>query len=263
MSGIQNRKALSDAASSIRHTIHADDDQPIAHIVSAPILTRDILAAGGAIALAANDDPTAHLHSESERAASLDAFTASRPTGDVWIFAYGSLIWNPALNIAERRIGRVQGWHRTFCLSMTAGRGTAAHPGLALGLDQGGECLGVAYRIAADNVSSELPLLWSREMLLGGYIPQWVEIADADGEAFGHAITFTIDARHRHYAGDISPRATVQRLATAVGSWGSAADYLFRSIAALREHNIYDADLEKVGALVEAALLLSIWPKAA
>ncbi len=227
---------------------------------AAPVLTRELLVAGGAAALVANDDPEALFFSEAERAASLNAFMQSRPVGDIWVFAYGSLIWNPAMKTAERRVARVDGWHRTFCLSITVGRGTPAQPGLALGLDPGGDCWGVAYRIAEADIASELPVLWSREMLLGGYTPQWMEIFGADGRPFGHAIAFTSDAKHRHYAGNISLRATIQRLATAVGSWGSAADYLFRTIEALRNHSIYDVELEKIGALVEAATSLSIWP---
>lgn len=201
--------------------------------------------------------------SEEERAASLDVFMRARPAGPLWVFAYGSLIWNPALKTAERRIARVEGWHRTFCLSMTVGRGTPALPGLALGLDYGGECLGVAYRIAEEELQPELRVLWSREMLLGGYTPQWVEVLGVDGMPFGHAVTFAIDDEHHHYAGDISLRTTIRRLATAAGNWGSAADYLFRTIEALRMQGIHDADIEKVGALVEAAMLLSIWPAAA
>lgn len=228
-----------------------------------PVLTRELLAAGGVLALVANDDPTIHVLSEAERAASLEAFMQFRPSGDIWVFAYGSLIWNPAMKTAERRIARVRGWRRTFCLSMTAGRGTRSLPGLALGLDRGEECLGVAYRIGEEDIASELPVLWGREMLLGGYTPQWIEAMGPDGEPFGHAISFMIDESHRNYAGDISPRAIIQRLATAAGSWGSAADYLFRTIEALRAHNIYDADLERVGALVEDAMSPSIWPQAA
>lgn len=185
-----------------------------------PVLNRTLLSTGDAGSLLMNDDPSINLISDVERRASLATFMKSRPDGDLWVFAYGSLIWNPAMRIAERRIARVNEWHRTFCLSMTAGRGTSTIPGLALGLDRGGECLGVAYRIAEQDVASELPILWSREMLLGGYIPQWTEVRGAGGEVFGHAITFIIDAQHSHYAGDISLRATVRRLATAAGSWG-------------------------------------------
>lgn len=228
-----------------------------------PVLSRQTLADGGAVALVTRDDPDARILTEEERRASLAGFMASRPAGDVWIFAYGSLIWNPAIETAERRVAAVEGWHRTFCLSMSAGRGTPARPGLALGLDDGGACLGVAYRLAERDVASELEVLWRREMLLGGYRPEWVELIGGDGTVFGHGVAFVIDASHRHYVGEIPLRATIQRLATAEGSWGSAADYLFRTVEGLRSHGIEDSELERVGALVEAAMLLAFWREAA
>ena len=157
--------------------------------------------------------------------------------------------------VAERKIALIEGWHRRFCLSMTAGRGTVAQPGLALGLDHGEVCTGVAYRIAENNLQSELPLLWRREMLFGGYIPRWVEIRDIGGRSAGSAITFTIDTQHRHYAGGLSRRDIVQRLSTAAGSWGTAANYLFSTINALRFHDIRDVDMEYIGAHVAAASL--------
>ena len=237
--------------------------QPGVDVNAAPILTRDLLASGGAASLVAPDDPDVQLHSETARDASLDSFLKHRPPGDVWVFAYGSLIWNPAMKVAESRVATVTGWHRAFCLAMTAGRGTAARPGVALGLDQGGTCRGIAYRLKESDLSSELPLLWNREMLFGGYVPQWVEIRDADEGPLGQALTFVIDRSHRHYAGTLSQRARLERLATAAGSWGSAADYLFRTIRALRSHGIRDAELEETGTLVEAALLLAIWSDAA
>ena len=133
--------------------------QPGVDVNAAPILTRDLLVSGGAVSLAARDDPDVQLHSETARAASLDSILIHRPPGDVWVFAYGSLIWNPAMKVAESRVATVTGWHRAFCLAMTAGRGTAARPGVALGLDQGGTCRGIAYRLKESDLSSELPLL--------------------------------------------------------------------------------------------------------
>lgn len=225
------------------------------HETTPPVLDRNMLARGMGMLLARQDDPAIWLSSEAERAASLNAFLKYRPAGDIWVFAYGSLIWNPAIKTMGQCVARLSGWHRSFCLSMTAGRGTAAQPGLALGLDHGGDCLGIAYRIAQQDVQSELSILWSREMFLGGYIPKWVEITDQDGHPVASAMTFVIDPSHRNYAGDLSTPAIIRRLATAAGSWGSAADYLFRTLAALREHQIHDAHLEKIGALVTSSLL--------
>lgn len=220
------------------------------------ILTRDILAVDGASALVREDEPKVRLLSDAERQALLTEFLRTRPTatGDLWVFAYGSLIWNPALRVAEHRIADIRGWHRSFCLSMAVGRGTPDEPGLVLGLDQGGSCRGVAYRIAEPDIGSELPILWNREMLIGGYRPSWVDVSGRDGKTFGEAIAFTIDRGHEHYAGGLAQHEKIRRIATAAGSWGSSADYLFRTIDGLREHGIRDDEVERTGNLVGAAI---------
>jgi cation transport protein ChaC len=217
-----------------------------------PVLTRELLAVGGATMLVRQDEPGVRLLSDAERRASLAEFMSARPAGDLWIFAYGSLVWNPALRVAERRVAEVRGWHRSFCLSMAVGRGTPDEPGLVLGLDRGGVCEGVAYRIAERDISSELPILWSREMLIGGYNPTWVDVIGEDGEKFGVAIAFMIDRTHDNYAGALPQYEKVRRLATAEGSWGSSADYLFRTIGGLREHGIRDVEMERLGDLVDS-----------
>ena len=111
-----------------------------------------------------------------------------KPNTDVWLFAYGSLIWNPAFNFIERRVGTVYGWHRRFCLRALVGRGTPEHPGLVLGLDSGGSCRGVVYRIPAADVESELLLLWRREMVIGSYIPRWVKVVDGTDEVMANRL---------------------------------------------------------------------------
>lgn len=219
-----------------------------------PKLTREFLATGGASVLAQKGAPGVRLLTDSERQASLSAFLATRPSGDLWIFGYGSLIWNPALRVAERRIARIQGWHRSFCLSMPVGRGTPDSPGLVLGLDRGGLCNGVAYRIAEHDVHSELPILWAREMLVGGYDPIWTDVTDATGSRFGTAIAFAIDRRHRLYAGHLSRYEKTHRLTVAVGEWGSSADYLFRTIDGLRTNKITDEETETFGHLVATSM---------
>lgn len=178
----------------------------------------------------------------------------TRPAGDLWIFAYGSLIWNPALVYAEQRIARIDGWHRAFCLSMPIGRGTPEGPGLCLGLDYGGSCTGIAYRIADDDLATELPILWRREMLITGYIPHWIPLVGTDGVIFGHAIAFVIDPGSPNYAGTLSAGAKVMRLATAEGSWGTSADYLFRTCDALRARGIKDPRLDQLADQVATAL---------
>lgn len=202
--------------------------------------------------LVRQDEPGARLRSDAQREASLARFMAARPAGDLWIFAYGSLVWNPAMRIAERRLAVICGWHRSFCLSVAVGRGTPAEPGLVLGLDRGGVCQGIAYRIAERDIGLELPILWNREMLIGGYTPIWVEAIGGDGRTLGSAISFAIDHDHEHYAGGLPQDERIRRLATAKGSWGSSADYLFRTIRSLRQYGIHDEEMERLGDLVTA-----------
>ena len=141
-----------------------------------PVLTRALLEAGGAREIYERDAPGIRLTTEAERATCLAATLARRPRGEVWVFGYGSLIWNPALKAVGRRTARVDGWHRAFCMSIVAGRARPAAPGLMLALDAGGYCCGTAYRLHEDDVVAELTMLWRREMLCrDAYVPTWVE----------------------------------------------------------------------------------------
>ena len=199
--------------------------------------------------------PGLRLLTDEERAASLAATLAGRPeTGcGVWLFAYGSLIWNPALHFDMRRLARVHGWHRSFCLVTRAGRGTPDNPGLVLGLDRGGACTGAAFRVPEALVVEELALLWRREMLSGSYRRRWVRVRGADGTPFGHAIAFTIHRGGENYAGRLAQAEVVQRLSTARGALGSAADYLFRTCDGLRSLGIRDVGIEALARQVRAA----------
>ncbi|TWI67456.1 cation transport protein ChaC [Pseudoduganella lurida] len=217
-----------------------------------PRLTRHLLEQASIEALVAIDSPGMPLLTEAERAASLRELLGIRPPGDVWVFGYGSLIWNAAIHSVERRIARIDGWHRSFCLSITALRATVDRPGLMLALDRGGACCGAAYRLAESDVDSELRLLWRREMACGAYVPRWVQLNDCNGNAFGWAIAFTIDRDHPHYAGDVDEAVTVRRLATASGGLGSCADYLFRTCDSLQANGIRDPALERLATLVGA-----------
>lgn len=218
-----------------------------------PILTRRILEQGNIEALAAIDSPDLKILTEADRIASLRETLAIRPSGDVWVFGYGSLIWNSAINSVERRIARIDGWHRSFCLSITALRATADRPGLMLALDRGGSCHGAAYRLAEGDVERELRLLWRREMVCGAYVPRWVEVKSLEGDSFGWAIAFTIDTDDPQYAGDLGEDMVVHRLATASGGLGSSADYLFRTHDSLRANDIRDTKLERLTSLVKVA----------
>ena len=107
----------------------------------------------------------------------------------MWIFGYGSLMWNPALEFTESCTGTLVGWHRAFCLRLTAGRGTAHQPGRMLALKEGGRTTGVAYRLPEETLEQELTLLWKREMITGCYLPTWCQLDLDDGRTV-NAIVF-------------------------------------------------------------------------
>lgn len=216
-------------------------------------LTRELIDAGAIDAMVARDAPTVRILSAAERSDSLLRTLAAKPRDDVWLFGYGSLIWNPTVRFVERRVARVTGWHRAFCLATPAGRGSVDNPGLVLGLDAGGSCDGLAFRISGEIVESELTTLWKREMLSAAYVPRWLDLLDMHGDRFGCGVAFTIDPGFEHYDGQLDREQVVRRLATAVGALGSSADYLFRTCEGLQAHGIRDDDLERLRAEVAAA----------
>lgn len=180
--------------------------------------------------------------SEDELQRSLDQILQHQPpNSDIWIFAYGSLIWNPLITYIERRAGIIYGWHRHFCTWMILGRGTPENPGLLLGLDRGGSCRGIIYRIAAADVPSELLLIWRREMLAGVYVARWVKVFDGTQEF--KAIAFVANRQHPRYAHQISSKTSVDSIATASGKLGSCADYLMKTVDGLMAEGIRDRKL--------------------
>lgn len=225
------------------------------------ILTRALLEAGGLDAMVARAAPHVRMLSEAERTESLRQTLAVRPPGDAWLFGYGSLIWNPMIHAVERRTARIDGWHRAFCLSTQAGRGTLDNPGLVLGLDAGGSCHGVAFRIAEDILEAELALLWRREMLSGSYVPRWLDVLDDGGARFGSAVAFTINPAGENYTGQLDREAVIRRLSTACGDLGSSADYLFRTCTGLHAEGIADPELDHLAESVAAAQLLKGEPR--
>jgi len=214
----------------------------------APIaLTREALRDGWVQRMVASGGY--RVLSDAELKASLDAALAAQPADrDVWLFAYGSLIWNPAFHFVEHRIATVHGLHRRFCLWTQLGRGSPDQPGLVLGLDRGGRCRGVAYRVAAAEARSELELVWRREMVTGAYRPRWVEAATGAGAV--RTLTFVINRAHERYTGRLGHDELVRTLATARGALGTSADYLFSTAAHLEQLGIADHALERLCAEV-------------
>ncbi len=179
---------------------------------------------------------------QEERAASLRATLERVPAGrDVWVFGYGSLMWNPAFHHVEIRPARAGGWHRSFCLRNTFGRGSPENPGLTLALERGGSCAGLALRIAAEQVESELGILWNREMITGAYTPRWLRLRTDAGEI--EAVTFTANRASRRYAGRLPLDETARLMARAHGPLGSCRDYLERTVAELDRLGVRDGSM--------------------
>lgn len=217
------------------------------------VLTREMLREGGIQRIIKAVAPGVRILSEAERAASIQQILARRPDAGagVWIFAYGSLIWNPAIHITTKRFARIHGWHRAFCLETQAGRGSPETPGLVLGLDRGGCCAGAALHVAERAIAEELPILWSREMVTGSYRPRWVRVRDETGAPFAHAIAFTIRRDAPNYA-KLGEDELIHRLATAEGALGSNAEYLLQTVEGLQSLGIQDQRLEHLAERVQA-----------
>jgi cation transport protein ChaC len=216
------------------------------------IITRETLRDGSVLAEARKHLPPGTLfRSDDEVQADLDAALAKHPPGeDVWLFGYGSLMWNPVLHFAERQGGIVRGWHRRYCLWLHAGRGSPDNPGLMLALDRGGSCAGVLFRVAAAEVRNELLLAWRREMFTDAYNSRWVTAQTANGPV--RAITFVANRLYHHYAGALEEREIAARLASASGTLGSCLEYLNETVGAIHAMGLHDRALERLQHLVRS-----------
>ncbi|WP_235839851.1 gamma-glutamylcyclotransferase [Derxia lacustris] len=208
---------------------------------AAPI-SPDLAAIGALIA-------RSPLWTEAELLASIDASLAGWDgRSDVWVFAYGSLIWKPEFAHVEARRARVHGLHRRLCLWSTLTRGTCSQPGLVLGLDAGGSCDGVVYRIPAPDVRDAFLRLWRREMKRGSYVPTFLRSRTERGPV--PALGFGINRELPCYAGHLSDAQVAEVLRRAHGQCGSSRDYVLHTVTALRNHGIVDNGLERVAALL-------------
>jgi cation transport protein ChaC len=163
----------------------------------------------------------------------------------LWVFGYGSLIWKPEFDYEARQPARIHGFHRRLCLRSVLYRGTRECPGIVFGLDRGGSCLGMAYRVGAAKVPAVFRLLWEREMFLGSYRPTWLRARMRTGEAVD-ALAFVVRRDARNYCGGLDEQALIDILVTACGVRGTSLDYLQRTVAALHEAGLRDPHLERL-----------------
>jgi len=171
--------------------------------------------------------------------------------GDLWIFAYGSLIWDPALDFAEVRRAHAPHHARRFILVDTHGaRGTAEAPGLMAALDEGQGCDGVVFRIAADKVDTETEILFRREMIGPGYLARVIPVV-IDGNV-ARALSFVADHDDPLMRADISRADQIRYAATGTGFLGTSFDYLQSTVDHLAEVGITDPDASDLLAAVRA-----------
>lgn len=212
-----------------------------------PILDRQNLSSG-AFFNAFKDVPGIEWWSEARVEASMQEVLAQRPArAPVWLFAYGSLIWNPVCEFEESQLATLDGWQRSFCIRLVLARGSIEQPGRMLALEPGHRTQGVALRLREGNLEQELRMVWMREMVGGMYRPQWSSITFKDGRT-AQAIIFTANKDSPLYEVHVVPEAIAPIIAQARGSLGSNRDYVLHLDQALRQHGIDD---EYVSALAQ------------
>jgi cation transport protein ChaC len=168
------------------------------------------------------------------------------------VFGYGSLMWNPALDVVETSVARVHGWHRGFCLRMIFGRGTPDEPGAMLGLDRGGACHGLLHRIDAAKVEAELRLLWRREMLAGAYDARWVVAATVGARPI-RALTFVVNRAHERFIGGYPIDHVAHLIRTGRGPLGTSRAYFDETVLTLERLGLLDAGLERLRRAIREA----------
>jgi cation transport protein ChaC len=174
----------------------------------------------------------------------------------LWVFGYGSLIWHPEFRYDVKTRAVVYGFHRSLCLWSREYRGTPERPGLVLGLEPGGSCRGVAFRLPADNAREQLKVLWEREMRTGSYTPRWLETR-ATGEGVAKrfkALSFVMNREVTNYAGELDRTTLLETLRTARGRRGTSAEYLLSTVKTLSEYGINDRHLAELAEEVGLAL---------
>lgn len=172
------------------------------------------------------------------------------PPGDLWIFGYGSLMWDPGFPYVQWAPALIYGYHRALCISSHRWRGTPERPGLVLGLDRGGACRGIAFLVARADRGPALEALWAREMRRRVYRPRFLRARLPDKEVC--ALAFIADPKHTGYAGGLSIRQTAERVANCCGARGANLEYLARTVAHLRELGVLDHNLQRVLAAARA-----------
>lgn len=175
--------------------------------------------------------------------------TSDMRKNDFWVFGYGSLMWRPGFAHVETMRARLHGYRRSLCIYSHVHRGTPDHPGLVLGLDAGGSCLGIAFRVPGDMTDEVMVYLREREMSNQVYHEKWLRLRLADGRDV-QAVTYVADRRHIQYAGSLKAEDAAAIVISAQGDSGANLDYVANTLEHLRNMRVRDHALEHVNDLI-------------
>ncbi|MGR3467330.1 MAG: gamma-glutamylcyclotransferase [Shimia sp.] len=172
-----------------------------------------------------------------------------------WVFGYGSLVWDPEFEPAERVVATLDGYARSFCMWSIHHRGSEEEPGLVLALDAeaGAACRGMALRLPADGEAAVLEGLRARELISSAYREEEVALTLADGRRV-QALAYVIDRAHRQYAKGLTPDAQAEIIARARGGRGPNSEYLWKTVEGLDALGIEDGDLRDLSERVKARI---------
>ncbi|WP_109313295.1 gamma-glutamylcyclotransferase [Ruegeria sp. AU67] len=163
----------------------------------------------------------------------------------MWVFGYGSLLWNPGFPVARSEHATLHGYVRSFCMSSIHHRGTEEHPGLVLALDEQADanCTGLALAVEVGHEERTLHELRERELISSAYVEKNLDVHLNNGEVVT-AVTYVIDAEHVQYCGGMPLEEQAQIIAHAIGGRGPNTEYLYNTAEHLAEIDLRDPDLE-------------------
>ena len=172
---------------------------------------------------------------------------------EIWVFGYGSLMWNPGFDFVSKQVANLAGYHRSFCMRSIHHRGTVQDPGLVLALDAavGASCDGLAFQVAGENAAQVLAYLRERELVSAAYLEAVLPITLRDGQKVV-AVTYVIDVDHDQYCGDLPLTEQAEIIATAVGGRGPNDEYLHNTASHLHALGTSDEDLDWLSHRVDA-----------
>ncbi|WP_425487023.1 gamma-glutamylcyclotransferase [Microvirga makkahensis] len=176
--------------------------------------------------------------------------TMTDGSGDLWVFGYGSLMWRPGFPFVERRHAHLHGYRRALCVLSHVHRGTPENPGLVLGLDRGGRCHGVAFRVAKEEVQATVRYLREREQATSVYLERHLPVRLEDGRAVT-ALGYVADRRHGQYAGTLSFEEVLALVRQGRGISGANPDYVRSTYEHLLGMGVVDPLMKRIVAALD------------